>query len=172
MFVVTSDGYKYVGEKGLVAMPYMLIQCTPLLVEKAGVTPYGFETHEEGHMKSKIGVISDSTKWTLVNKKCYLIDLIVLKVEIKKRLKFGYIPFCKYIPILNLLVLPYDYKQKRRKSLLASEDFILEFKISTIFTPHFGLWGHFEGIVEILLYLCLFAFKISRNHFHAIIPKF
>ena len=29
----------------------------------------GFETHEEGHMKSKTGAISGSTKWTLVQTK-------------------------------------------------------------------------------------------------------
>ena len=29
----------------------------------------GFETHEEGHTKSKTGVISGSTKWTLVQTK-------------------------------------------------------------------------------------------------------
>ena len=60
------------------------LQCTPLLVEKVGAAPEvtlkfsvckkvcrhenhpGFETHGEGHTKSKIGVISGSTKWTLV----------------------------------------------------------------------------------------------------------
>ena len=65
---------------------YTLIQCTPLLVEKAGVAPDvtlgfitckqvcrqenhpGFETHGEGHMKSKTGAISGPTKWTLVQK--------------------------------------------------------------------------------------------------------
>ena len=59
---------------------YMPKQCTPLLVEKAGVAPDmtfrftaqkqenhpGFETHGEGHTKSKIGAISGPTKWTLV----------------------------------------------------------------------------------------------------------
>ena len=63
----------------------MLIQCTLLLVEKVGVapdvklgSPYtskqdcrrenhpSFESHVEGHTKSKIGVIGGSTKWTLV----------------------------------------------------------------------------------------------------------
>ena len=60
------------------------IQCTPLLVEMIGVTrdvtfgitastkecrqeiQSGLETHEEGHMKSKTGAISDSTKWALL----------------------------------------------------------------------------------------------------------
>ena len=41
----------------------------------------GFETHEEGHMKSKTGAISGSTKWTLVQikkfkkKKKYIFDM-------------------------------------------------------------------------------------------------
>ena len=67
---------------------YMFIQCTPQLVEKAYVAPDvtlrftvckqvlmqvknhpGFETHGEGHMKSKIGAISGPTKWTLVQQK-------------------------------------------------------------------------------------------------------
>ena len=60
---------------------FILIQCTPLLVEKAGVTlgsPYaskkecrweiysGYEAHEEGHTKYKTGAISGFTKWALV----------------------------------------------------------------------------------------------------------
>ena len=69
---------------------YTFIQCTPLLVERAGVAPdmtfripackqekkecrqdihSGFEIHEEGHTKSKTGAISGSTKWTLVQTK-------------------------------------------------------------------------------------------------------
>ena len=32
----------------------------------------GFETHEEGHTKSKTGAISGSTKWTLVQRKNFL----------------------------------------------------------------------------------------------------
>ena len=67
---------------------YTLIQCTPLLVEKAAVAPDvtlrltackqvsvqvretpGFKTHGEGHTKSKLRAISDPTKWTLVQQK-------------------------------------------------------------------------------------------------------
>ena len=33
------DGYKYVGQKGLAAMPYTCLYCVHLLVEKAGVAP-------------------------------------------------------------------------------------------------------------------------------------
>ena len=40
----------------------------------------GFETHEEGHTKSKTGAISGSTKWTLVQTK-------ILKKKKKKILK-------------------------------------------------------------------------------------
>ena len=64
-------------------LPSLLIQCTPLLMEKVGVTPDAtlrftackqvcrqenhpsFETQGEGHTKSKIGAISGPTKWTL-----------------------------------------------------------------------------------------------------------
>ena len=62
---------------------HILIQCTPLLVEKASKAPDvtlrftlcktskgswqenhpGFETYGKGHMKSKIGAISAPTKW-------------------------------------------------------------------------------------------------------------
>ena len=64
---------------------HMLLQCTPLLVEKAGVAPDvtlsslhvskqkcrqenhpSFETHGKGHIESKIGAISGPTKWTYV----------------------------------------------------------------------------------------------------------
>ena len=66
---------------------YMLMQCTPLLVEKAGVAPdltlrftrykqvcrqenhHGFEMHGEANTQSKIGAISGLTKWTLVQQK-------------------------------------------------------------------------------------------------------
>ena len=66
----------------------MLIQCTPLLVEKAGVAPdvtlrftackqvsvqvrepCGLKTHGEDYTKSKIGAINGPTKWTLVQQK-------------------------------------------------------------------------------------------------------
>ena len=62
---------------------HTLIQCTPLLVEKAGVEPYvtlrfmvhkevrvqaDFEIHREGHTKSKIWEIRSYTKWSLVQK--------------------------------------------------------------------------------------------------------
>ena len=64
-----------------------MLQCTPLLVEKANVAPDmairftackqemvqlidhpAFETRGEGHTKCKIGAISDPTKWTLFQK--------------------------------------------------------------------------------------------------------
>ena len=61
------------------------IQCRPLLVKKADVaqdvTLYAskkeemhvnhpdFEPHRESHTKSKLGVMSCSTKWTLVQQK-------------------------------------------------------------------------------------------------------
>ena len=42
----------------------------------------GFETHEEGHMKSKTGAISGSTRWTLVQrKKKSLLDRYNLHVK-------------------------------------------------------------------------------------------
>ena len=76
---------------------YTLIQCTPLLVEKAGVAPDqtlrftihkqvsvhareppGFETHGEGHTKSKIGGISGPTNgpWSDKNFKKNLLILV------------------------------------------------------------------------------------------------
>ena len=37
--------------------------------KSAGEIHSGFETHEEGHTKSKTGAISGSTKWALVQQK-------------------------------------------------------------------------------------------------------
>ena len=85
--VDTSDGCKYVGQSGISNHAvYTLIQCTPLLVEKAGVTPgmtfritarksagetstLDLEPDEEGHTKSKTGAISGSTNLALVQQK-------------------------------------------------------------------------------------------------------
>ena len=51
----------------------------------------GFETHEEGHTKSKTGAISGSTKWTLVQTKHLKKKKRVAKIEslfIKTHLNF------------------------------------------------------------------------------------
>ena len=42
--------------------------CTQVNVQ-AREPPTGFETHGDGHTKSKIGAVSGPTKWTLVQQK-------------------------------------------------------------------------------------------------------
>ena len=83
---------------------YKLVQCTPLLVEKAGVAPdmtfrfttpsksvcrhenhSGFKTREEGHMKSKTGAISGPSNGPWSNKNIFKKETKKLPVHLNAK---------------------------------------------------------------------------------------
>ena len=59
----------------------------------------GFETHGEAHIKSKIGAISDPSKWTLVQQKIFQKKIESLSAKLALQIQKEQ-PFC-VIPILN-----------------------------------------------------------------------
>ena len=52
----------------------------------------GFETHEEGHMKSKTGAISGSTKWTLIQtkKKKKKVQIVIILTSTHSRARVAH----------------------------------------------------------------------------------